>query len=228
MPSMRSSSPNCKRGLTPSNEADRRALIRRLSFDLLGLPPSLAEVEAFVKDEREGAYEKLVDRLLDSPHYGERWARHWLDVVRFGESHGFERNDPRRNAWHYRDWLIKALNADLPFDEFCRLQIAGDVLRPNDEGAIKATGYLVAGIHNTVLPGLQRLKDAAFQDELEDLVGNVGQTFLGMTVNCARCHDHKFDPIPRPTITVWPLHSPACSTVNAQCAWSPARTISNG
>jgi hypothetical protein len=183
------------KGLTPSPEADRRTLIRRLSFDLLGLPPTWDEVEAFTRDKRPDAYERLVDRLLASPHFGERWARHWLDVVRYGESDGFERNAPRPNAWPYRDWVVQAFNADMPYDEFCRLQLAGDVLRPNDGDAVRATGYLVAGIHNTVLPGLKRLRDAAFHDELEDLVGNVGQTFLGLTTNCARCHDHKFDPI---------------------------------
>ncbi len=182
-------------GLKPSPDADRRTLIRRLSIDLLGLPPTWDEVDAFVRDDRPDAYDRLVDRLLASPHYGERWAQHWLDVVRYGESSGFERNDARRNAWHYRDWVVQAFTADMPYDQFCRLQIAGDVLKPGDPDAMKATGYLVAGIHNTVLPGIKALQDAAFQDELEDLVGNVGQTFLGMTTNCARCHDHKFDPI---------------------------------
>lgn len=182
-------------GLTPSPEADRRTLLRRLSFDLIGLPPTPEEVEAFVADKRPDAYERQVERLLASPHHGERWARHWLDVVRFGESDGFERNAARPNAWHYRDWVIKALNADLPYDQFVRLQLAGDVLKPGDAEALKATGYLSAGIHNTVVPMLQSARDTAFQDELEDLVGSVGQTFLGLTVNCGRCHDHKFDPV---------------------------------
>jgi Protein of unknown function (DUF1553)/Protein of unknown function (DUF1549)/Planctomycete cytochrome C/Concanavalin A-like lectin/glucanases superfamily len=182
-------------GLAPSAEADRRTLIRRLSYDLIGLPPSPEEVETFVADARPDAYELLVNRLLASPHYGERWARHWLDVVRFGESGGFERNDPRPTAWRYRDWVIAALNADLPYDEFCRLQIAGDVLRPGEPAAIDATGFLVAGIHNTVVPANKIAEETAFHDELEDLVGSVGQTFLGLTANCARCHDHKFDPV---------------------------------
>ena len=180
--------------LKPSPPADRRTLIRRVTFDLLGLPPTPEEVEAFINDPAVDAYEKLVDRLLASPHYGERWARHWLDVVRYGETDGFERNTPRPNAWHYRDWVIRALNADLPYDEFVRLQLAGDVLRPNDPDAVKATGFLVAGVHNTVL-GNDLMRAIARQDELEDIVGTVGQTFLGLTVNCARCHDHKFDPI---------------------------------
>ena len=183
-----------KHRLTPSPPADRRTLIRRLYFDLVGLPPSPEEVESFVADTAPNAFEKVVDRLLASPHYGERWARHWLDVVRYGETDGFERNTPRPNAWHYRDWVIRALNADLPYDEFARLQLAGDVLKPSDPDALQATGYLVAGLHNTVL-GNDQMRAVARQDELEDLVGSVAQTFLGLTANCARCHDHKFDPI---------------------------------
>ena len=182
------------KNLTASPPADKRTLIRRVYYDLTGLPPSPEEVAAFLKDAAPDAYEKVVDRLLASPHYGERWARHWLDVVRFGETDGFERNSTRPNAWPYRDWVIRALNADLPYDEFVRLQLAGDVLRPNDPDAIKATGFLTAAVHNTVL-GNDQMRAVARQDELEDLVGSVGQTFLGLTANCARCHDHKFDPI---------------------------------
>ncbi len=181
-------------GLSLTREADRRTLIRRVTFDLIGLPPTPEEVAAFIKDTSPDAYEKLVDRLLASPHYGERWARHWLDVVRFGESDGFERNEPRRTAYHYRNWVIRALNADLPYDEFARLQLAGDVLRPGDPDAVRATGFLVAGVHNTVF-GNDQMRAIGRQDELEDLVGSVAQTFLGLTANCARCHDHKFDPI---------------------------------
>jgi hypothetical protein len=184
-------------GLEPGPEADRRTLIRRLSFDLLGLPPEPDEVRAFLDDRADGAWERLVDRFLASPHYGERWARHWLDVVRFGESNGFERDLPRDQAWPYRDWVIRALNADLPYDEFVRLQLAGDHLRPGDADATIATGYLVAGPHDTVIPASDRMRMTMQQDELEDVVGNAGQTFLGLTVNCARCHDHKFDPIPQ-------------------------------
>ena len=185
------------KGLSPSPSADRRTLIRRLAFDLIGLPPSPEEVDAFANDPALNAVEKVVDRLLNSPHYGERWARHWLDVVRYGESQGFERNDPRPTAWPYRDWVIRSLNADLPYDEFARFQIAGDVLHPQNPNAIPATGYLVAGVHNTVLPIQDAAKQAARQDELEDVVGNLSQTFLGLTAQCARCHDHKFDPIPQ-------------------------------
>ncbi len=182
-------------GLSPSPEADRRTLVRRLSFDLLGLPPTPTEVEAFVADRRPDAYERLVDRLLASPHYGERWARHWLDVGRFGESDGFERDLPRPNAWPYRDWVVSALNADLPYDEFVRRQLAGDALRPDDFSARAATGFLVAGPHDIVVPASANMRETMRQDELEDLVGTVAQTFLGLTVHCARCHDHKFDPI---------------------------------
>ena len=186
-----------KEGLGPSAEAERRTLIRRLTFDLTGLPPTPEEVEAFVLDNRLDAYERLVDRLLASPRYGERWARHWLDVVRFGESQGFERNHYRPDAWKYRDWVIASLNADLPYDEFVRQQIAGDVLKPQDPMAVAATGYLVCGAYDLVgqTEGTEVMKRVSRQDQLEDLVGNLGQTFLGLTVNCARCHDHKFDPV---------------------------------
>jgi len=181
--------------LAPNGPAERRVLMRRLWFDLLGLPPSPEEIDEFVRDERSDAYERLVDRCLASPHYGERWARHWLDVVRFGESNGFERDLPRPNAWHYRDWVIAAFNADMPYDEFVRWQLAGDVIAPNEPAAAAALGFLVAGPHDTVVPVVERMRQQMRQDELEDVVGVVGQTFLGLTVNCARCHDHKFDPI---------------------------------
>lgn len=180
--------------LAPSPPADPRVLVRRLYIDLLGLPPEPAQVNAFLKDSSDEAYVKLVDDLLASPHYGERWARHWLDVVRYGESDGFERNRPRNEAWYYRDWVIKAFNEDLPYDEFARLQIAGD-LAPGGLHGTSATGFLVAGVHNTVVGSSQEMKLLARQDELEEIAGAIGQTFLGLSVNCARCHDHKFDPI---------------------------------
>ncbi len=185
------------RGLKPSAPADRRTLIRRLSFDLLGLPPAPEDVAAFEADVSPDAYERLVERLLASPQYGVRWARHWLDVVRFGESNGFEHDEFRPNAWPYRDWVVRALNADLPYDEFARLQLAGDVLRPGDPEALKATGFLVAGAYDSVGQTQQSaaMRRVVRQDELEDVVGTVGQTFLGLTVHCARCHDHKFDPV---------------------------------
>jgi mono/diheme cytochrome c family protein len=184
-------------GLQPAPLADRRTLIRRLSFDLIGLPPTPDEVEAFVADPSPRAYEDLVDRLLASPHYGERWARHWLDVVRYAESQGFERDRLRPNAWQYRDWVVNALNDDVPYDEFIRWQLAGDVLHPDDPRAVIATGFLVAGPWDEVGQTQQSeaMKAVVRQDELEDLVTATCQTFLGFTVNCARCHDHKFDPV---------------------------------
>ena len=180
--------------LAPSRQANPRAQIRRLYFDLIGLPPEPEIIAAFAADPSDEAYLKIVDDLLASRRYGERWARHWLDVVRFGESDGFERNGPRLNAWYFRDWVINALNNDMRYDEFVRMQLIGDLLKPGPEGAA-ATGFLVAGIHNTTVGGSERMKKLAKQDELEEVIAAVGQTFLGLTVNCARCHDHKFDPI---------------------------------
>ena len=181
-------------GLRPSTKADPRTLIRRLYFDLIGLPPMPEQVAAFVSDPSEAAYQKVVDELLQSKHYGERWGRHWLDVVRFGESDGFERNHQRNNAWHYRDWVIRAFNNDMPYDQFVRTQLVGDQLVGGLEGAA-ATGFWVAGVHNTVVGGSKRMKQLARQDEIEEVIAAVGQAFVGLTLNCARCHDHKFDPI---------------------------------
>ena len=184
-------------GFKPSPPADRRTLIRRLYFDLIGLPPTPEEVADFLNDADPHAYEKLVDRLLDSPHYGERWARHWLDLVRYGESQGFERNKLRPNAWRYRDFVVEAFNSDLPYDDFIRWQIAGDVLRPDDPLAVVASGLLVMGPYDLTAynNGTPDMRKFAREEELEGLVATVCQTFLGLTVNCARCHDHKFDPI---------------------------------
>ncbi|MBB6048815.1 DUF1553 domain-containing protein [Armatimonas rosea] len=185
------------KGLRPAPEADKRTLIRRVTFDLTGLPPTPQEIDAFLADTSPTAYEKLVDRLLASPHYGERWARHWLDVARFGESHGYEYDHVRENAWRYRDYVVGALNRDKPYDQFVREQLAGDVLPGAGPEGVIATGFLVAGPMDEAgksAPGtLVRLR--AREEELEDMIGVVGQTFLGLTTNCARCHDHKFDPI---------------------------------
>ena len=174
-----------------------RELIRRLYVDLVGLLPDPEEVAQFEADPSEEAYGRLVDRLLASPQYGERWARHWLDIARYGESDGFERNFPRRNAWPYRDWVIAALNADLPYDQFVQMQIAGDLMESSVAGidSHAAAGFLVSGLHNTVVGSSPRMQQLARQDELEEILGTVGQTFLGLTLHCARCHDHKFDPI---------------------------------
>ena len=180
--------------LSPSPRAAPRAQVRRLYFDLTGMPPSPEEISAFEKDPSDAAYLALVDKLLASSHYGERWGRHWLDIARFGESDGFERNAPRNNLWPFRDWVIKALNADMPYDEFARMQVAGDLIKPGVEGK-SAVAFLAAGLHNTTVGGSEFMKKTARQDELEEIAGAVGQTFFGLTVNCARCHDHKYDPI---------------------------------
>ncbi len=176
--------------LTLSLPADRRTLIRRLSFDLVGLPPTPEEVDRFVTDPDPLAYERLVDRLLASPAYGERWAQHWLDVVRFAESDGFETNKPRANAWPYRDYVIAALNADKPFDRFVLEQLAGDAL-----GEDAATGFLVGGANDVVKSPDPVLTAQQRADVLHDMVSTTGTAFLGLTVGCARCHNHKFDPI---------------------------------
>jgi hypothetical protein len=182
-------------GLEPAPEADRATLIRRASFDLRGLPPTPEEVAGFVKDPAPDAYEALIDRLLASPQYGERWARHWLDVVRFGESHGYEMNQPRPNAWPYRDYVIRTLNADTRFPRFVEEQLAGDALADGDWLTQAATGFLVGGTHDAV--GNATIEGQLQQraDDLDDMITATGTAFLGLTVNCARCHDHKFDPI---------------------------------
>jgi len=182
-------------GLAPAPETDRRTYLRRVKFDLLGLPPTPQEIEQFQTDRAPDAYEKLVDRLLASPHYGERWGRHWLDVVRFAESHGYETNELRRSAWPYRDWVIRAFNADKPFARFVQEQLAGDVVAAGDIRNEVATGFLVAGTHDVVGNATPEGMAQQRQDDLYDMVSATGSTFLGLTVNCARCHDHKFDPI---------------------------------
>jgi len=182
------------KGLDFNAPAEPRVLLRRVHLDLVGLPPTPEQVDAFEKDHSPAAFEKVVDDLLASPAYGERQARHWLDLVRFAESHGFEHDYDRPTAYHYRDFVIKALNADLPFDTFTRWQLAGDELAPTDPLAVMATGYLAAGVHSTQITQNEVAKHR--YDELDDIVANVGTTFLGLTVGCARCHDHKYDPVP--------------------------------
>ncbi len=190
-------------GLVMAPEADARTLCRRLYFDLMGLPPSPEEMATFLAEsaaDASGAYGRLVDCLLASPQYGERWARHWLDIAHYADTHGFERDQRRDNAWRYRDWVIQAFNADQPYDAFLRDQIAGDVLRPEDPAAVIATGFLAAGPWDfvgqaeTPSPVLKRLARA---DDLDDMVTQVMTAACGVTVNCARCHDHKLDPIPQ-------------------------------
>jgi hypothetical protein len=179
------------KGLTPAPEADRLTLLRRLTFDLTGLPPTPEEMDAFVSDAAANAYEKVVDRLLASPRYGERWALFWLDLVRYAESDGFKADDPRPLAWRYRDYVIQAFNQDKPFDRFILEQIAGDELYPGDPTALIATGF------NRHFPDEfnARNLDLRRQEILNDLTDTTGQVFLGLTVGCARCHDHKYDPI---------------------------------
>ncbi len=188
-----------EKGLAPSPEADKRTLIRRLYFDLIGLPPTAEEVEAFEKDARANAYELLVDKLLASPQYGERWARHWLDVVHFGETHGYDKDKPRPNAWPYRDYVIRALNADKPYARFLQEQIAGDVLFPGTVDGIEALGFLAAGpwdfIGHAEVPESKIDGKVARHLDRDDFVSNTMGTFVGLTVHCAQCHNHKFDPI---------------------------------
>jgi len=184
-------------GLALSPPADRATLIRRLSFDLIGLPPSPQQVDEFVRSKSPRAYEELVERLLGSPRYGERWGRHWLDVARYTESQGFEYDRLRTNAWHYRDYVIKSFNDDKPYDRFVQEQIAGDVLKPVTSDGIVAASLLVCGPWDQAGNSQANATQKAItrEDELEDMLGVVGQSFLGLTINCARCHAHKFDPI---------------------------------
>jgi mono/diheme cytochrome c family protein len=177
-------------GIAPVAEADPRTLVRRLYFDLIGLPPTPEQVAQF---ERDGL-EKTVDALLGSPAYGERWARHWLDPARFAESHGFEHDYVRPAAYHYRDFVIKAFNADMPYDQFVRWQIAGDELAPDDTLALSATGFLGAGVFPTQITN--REAERIRYDAMDDMLATTGHAMLALTVGCARCHDHKFDPIP--------------------------------
>ena len=180
--------------LAPAPEADRPALIRRVTYDLTGLPPAPAEVDAFVRDDRPDAYERLVNRLLNSPHFGERWGQHWLDLAHYADSNGFELDAERPDAWRYRDWVVRSLNVDMPYDRFLWLQLAGDEMQPGDHDALIATGFCRCGprevVGGNVIPEVKR------QSELSEITGTVGSVFLGLTIACARCHDHKFDAIP--------------------------------
>ena len=184
-----------QQGLAPNPPLDRRRLIRRAYFDLIGLPPKLEDIEAFVNDPDPEAYGKLLDRLLASKHFGERWGRYWLDVARFAESHGFEQDYDRPYAYHFRDFVIEALNQDMPYDQFVRWQLAGDELAPDNPLALKATGFLGAGVFPTQITANEVERTRC--DALDDMAATTGTAFLGMTVGCARCHDHKFDPIPQ-------------------------------
>ena len=180
--------------LPHSPEADRVTLLRRAHFDLIGLPPTPEEAEAFLSDDRPDAYERLVDRLMDRPQFGERQAQHWLDLAHYADTNGFELDAERPDAWRYRDWLIAAMNADMPYNRFVALQVAGDEIAPGDRDALIATGFCRAGprevVGGNIIPEVRR------QNELTEITATVGSVFLGLTVACARCHDHKFDAIP--------------------------------
>jgi mono/diheme cytochrome c family protein len=181
------------KGLKPAPSAGRTVLIRRAYYDLTGLPPTPADVQAFLADKAPDAWEKVVDRLLASPHYGERWGRHWLDLVRYAETNSFERDNPKPFVWRYRDYVIRAFNADKPYDQFIREQLAGDELPVVTPETMIATGYYRLGQWDDEPADPEQAR----YDELDDIVATTGQTFLGLTVNCARCHDHKLDPIPQ-------------------------------
>ena len=182
------------KGISPNPRATRQDLIRRVYFDIIGLPPTAEAVQAFVADSRADAWERVMDELLASPRYGERWAQHWLDVVRYADTHGFEVNTERPNAWPYRDYVIRSFNNDTSYERFVQEQLAGDAF-----GEDAALGFLVTAA--ALLPGQIGADDIskrlARQDELSEIVANVGQVFLGLSVGCARCHNHKFDPIPQ-------------------------------
>ncbi len=186
-----------QRGLQPVSSATRRELIRRATFDLLGLPPTPSEIKAFEEDSRPDAWDRVIERLLESPHYGERWGRYWLDVARYADDQGNSFLTPTPTAWHYRDWVVQALNQDMPYDEFLRLQIAGDeITEPADNYFTRLAGLGFQSL------GPQFRKGAAGEarakaDEVEDRVDTLSRGVLGLTVSCARCHDHKFDPIPQ-------------------------------
>jgi mono/diheme cytochrome c family protein len=181
------------RGLKPTPPASRVELIRRVTYDLTGLPPSPEEVDAFQADPAPDAYEKLVDRLLASPRYGERWGRHWLDLVRFAETNSYERDGAKPNAWRYRDYVIRSFNQDKPYDRFIQEQLAGDELADAGPDGLIATGYYRLGLWDDEPADREQSR----YDGLDDIVATTGQVFLGLTVDCARCHDHKLDPIPQ-------------------------------
>lgn len=177
--------------MTPAPQTDRRTLLRRLYFDLVGLPPTQTQVDQFIKDTSPQAWDRVIDELLDSPHYGERWARYWLDLVRYADTSGYERDQEKPFAWKYRDWVVQALNSDMPYDRFIVEQLAGDEVPNRNENSVIATGFLRLGTWND-----EPNEPLDYQyDRLEDLVHTTSSAFLAMTVKCARCHSHKFDPI---------------------------------
>jgi mono/diheme cytochrome c family protein len=198
--------------LTINPEADRRTLLRRASFDLTGLPPAPEDLQALEHDAAPGAWERAIDRLLARPEHGERWARHWLDVARFAESSGFEHDYDRPGAHHYRDFVIRALNADMPYDQFVQWQLAGDEFEPDNPLALMATGFLGAGVFPTQITANE--VERTRYDAMDDMLSTTTSAMLGLTVGCARCHDHKFDPIP--TRDYYRLLSTFTTTVRSQ------------
>ncbi len=198
--------------LTPAPRASQLTLIRRLYFDVTGLPPAPEEIRAFLSDRSPDSYPNLIDSLLARPQFGERWARHWLDIARFAESHGFEHDSDRKFAYHYRDFVIRAFNQDMPYDQFVRWQLAGDELAPANPLALAATGFLVAGAHPTqiTINEAERVR----YDEMDDMLATTGSAMLATTVGCARCHDHKYDPIP--TRDYYRMLSAFTSTVRSE------------
>lgn len=179
-------------GLKPNGPADRAALLRRVTYDLTGLPPEPSEVDAFLADPSPQAWERVVDRLLASPHYGEHWGRHWLDLVRYAETNSYERDGLKPHVWRYRDYVIRSFNQDKPYDQFVREQLAGDELQPQTPEGIIATGYYRLGIWDDEPADPEQ----AYYDDLDDIIQVTGTTLLGLTIGCARCHEHKLDPIP--------------------------------
>ena len=179
------------KGIAPAPSATQEELVRRVTFDLIGLPPTLSEIDAFVNDLSPDAYSKLIDRLLDSPHYGERWGRHWLDVARFAETDGFEHDAVRSHAWRYRDYVIRSFNCDKPYDRFVKEQLAGDELYPNEPEALVATAFNLLG------PDMVDSSDQVQRrhNRVNDMTDTAALAFLGLTLGCARCHDHKFEPL---------------------------------
>src|SRR5205823_6400469 len=183
-------------GMKPSPPTDRQTLIRRATFDLIGLPPAPEEIDAFLADRSPDAFARVVDRLLASPAYGERWGRHWLDIARYADSNGMDENLVQANAWRYRDYVIAAFNADKPYDRFAREQLAGDLLPAAGEGErvehVVATGFLSLGPKMLAEDDPVKME----MDIVDEQVDTTGKVFMGLTLGCARCHDHKFDPLP--------------------------------
>ena len=191
---MTTSSARSSNGLPAAGKASKAALVKRAYYDLHGLPPTFEQAQKFINDSSPDAWEKLIDELLASPRYGEKWGRHWLDLVRYGDTAGFEQDPYILDAWRYRDYVIDSFNADKPYDRFVKEQIAGDELWPDDPKARMGTGYFTVGTNRDML---YKVEDINRIEQLTDYVDTTSSVFMGLTVGCARCHDHKFDPIPQ-------------------------------